>query len=130
MKDARNRFTPLHRYEIFCYTVIWAMGVIYTSYSVFDISSSKFHLCSVFFIYSNFNFFSFFNRFKNFGPTGFDTRMVVARTDEGYLPRMENVDQIYHTFFRSMDDFTFVSIIIDTTLFYKGFIFFLLRTLF
>lgn len=42
MKKLENQHVPLHRYEIFCYTVIWALGVIYASYSIFDTSSRKY----------------------------------------------------------------------------------------
>lgn len=41
MKKLENQHVPLSRYEIFCYTVIWALGVIHVSYSIFDMSSSK-----------------------------------------------------------------------------------------
>lgn len=41
MKKVGNQYVPLYRYEILCYTIIWASGVIYVAYNVFDISSSK-----------------------------------------------------------------------------------------
>lgn len=41
MKKVENQYVPLHRFEIFCYTVIWASGVIYAAYNLLDVSSSK-----------------------------------------------------------------------------------------
>lgn len=44
MKKVENQYVPLNHYEILCYTIIWASGVIYVAYSVFDISSSKYFM--------------------------------------------------------------------------------------
>lgn len=42
MKKVDIRYAPLYRCEIFCYIVIWASGVVYASYSLLDISTSKY----------------------------------------------------------------------------------------
>ncbi|XP_060844324.1 protein-cysteine N-palmitoyltransferase Rasp isoform X2 [Rhopalosiphum padi] len=40
MKKVENQYVPLHYFEISCYTVIWASGIIYAAYNLLDVSSS------------------------------------------------------------------------------------------
>lgn len=44
MKTVENQYVPLHRYEIFCYIIIWASGIIYASYNLLYISFSKYFI--------------------------------------------------------------------------------------
>ncbi|XP_022181693.1 protein-cysteine N-palmitoyltransferase Rasp [Myzus persicae] len=38
MKKVENQYVPLHRFEIVCYIVIWASGIIYAAYNLLDVS--------------------------------------------------------------------------------------------
>lgn len=58
MKKVENQYyVSLYRYEIFCYIVIWASGIIYASYNVLHISLSKYFML---------NFLNYFNDYYFF----------------------------------------------------------------
>lgn len=44
MKTVKKQYVPLYRYEILCYIIIWASGIIYASYNVLHISFSKYFM--------------------------------------------------------------------------------------
>lgn len=48
MKKVENQYVPLHRFEIVCYIVIWASGIIYAAYNLLDVSFSKKFLTYIF----------------------------------------------------------------------------------
>lgn len=42
MKKKEISYAPLYRYELYCYIIIWASGIIYAIYNLIYISSSKY----------------------------------------------------------------------------------------
>lgn len=41
MNKGKNQHVPLYHYEMYCYIIIWASGIIYAVYNVLAISSGK-----------------------------------------------------------------------------------------